>query len=396
MAVQSKASERSLEGTAPLFGAYLVFGVFWGVWVVVFADWLAAQHLSEGAAGLRLAALSATAIVTMTVVAPRLQRVPLGVTLPIGLMVFGCGALILGTVSGPAVALGFAAIGVGNGLIDVFVNVGGQTVEARRGRPVLQYLHASYNVGGIVGAVIAGSLLAARVDYRWPLAMSAGLFVVGAVWCARAPSLRERPEPGSAEARVSVSIFLRSPFLIVPAIVVLSAFFVEGSMDIWSVIYLRHTLEASAFAGGVAFAAFSLSMAIGRVTAARLLFGLGYRTTLLVSGVGTLAAGGVAAIASGAVVAGVAFLFLGFFVASAAPAAFGLIAGADVDPVLAIAGMTTVGYTGFVVGPPLMGALAEHVGLRATMAVIVAMGVGVAIGGALAPRRRSLGAATER
>jgi MFS family permease len=399
MAVQSQTFERSLAGTAPLFGAYLVFGVFWGVWVVVFADWLAAQHITEGGAGLRLAALSATAIVTMTLVAPRLQRVRLGVTIPAGLLVFALGPLLLGTASGPGVTLGFAAIGVGNGLIDVFVNVGGQIVEARRRRPVLQYIHASYNTGGIVGALLAGALLAAGVDYRWPLALSACLFVIVGIWCARAPSLRERPDPASAASKVSLAVFVRSPFLIVPAMVMLSAFFVEGSMDIWSVIYLRETLTASAFAGGIAFAAFSLAMAIGRVTAARVLFGLGYRTTLLVSGAGTLASGAVAALASGAAVAGVAFLFLGFFIASAAPAVFGLVADADVDPVLAIAGITTVGYIGFVVGPPFMGALAEHVGLRATMALLVATGIGVAIGGVLAPRddrRRSREPAPDR
>jgi MFS family permease len=396
MAVQPRPSQRSLHGTAPLFVAYLVFGVFWGIWVVVFADWLAAQHLSEGDAGIRLAALSATAIATMTLVAPRLHRARLGVTIPVGLLVFGVGAVLLATVSGVGVALAFAAIGVGNGFIDVFVNVGGQIAEARRRRPVLQYLHASYNVGGVVGALGAGFAHAAGASYRGPLAVSAVLFAAAAAWCFRSPSLQERPEPGSAAAKVSVAVFLRSPFLIVPAIVVLSAFLVEGSMDIWSVIYLRETLAASAVAGGVAFAAFSLAMVIGRITAARLLFGLGYRTTLRVAGIGTLAAGAIAASATTTVIAGVAFLFLGFFIASAAPAAFGLIAETDVDPLLAVAGMTTVGYTGFVVGPPIMGALAEHVGLRATMAVLVAMGIGVALGGVLARERQPRAGARTR
>jgi MFS family permease len=79
-------------------------------------------------------------------------------------------------------------------------------------------------------------------------------------------------------------------------------------------------------------------------------------------------------------------LFLGFFIASAAPAAFGMIAGTDEDPALAVAAMTTVGYSGFVVGPPLMGLLAERAGLRATMVVLVAMSLGVVAGGVFGRR----------
>lgn len=386
MAVQSNVSGTAITKTGPLFGAYLVFGIFWGVWVVVFADFLVARGLTEGQVGLRLAALSVTAIVTMTLVAPRLQGIPLAATITAGLLIFGVGALLVGANSDAGVVLGFTAIGIGNGLIDVFVNVGGQRVEARRRRPVLQYLHASYNVGGIIGALGAGAAHAAGWGYRTPLAISASLFVVAAAWSATSRSLREFPEPDAARSKISLSVFARSPVLIVPAVVVLSAFTVEGSMDIWSVIYLRRTLEASAVAGGVAFAAFSLAMAFGRVTAARLLFGLGYRTTLRVAGLGSVAAGLVAALATSTVVAAIAFLFLGFFIASAAPAAFGLVTASDADPVLAIAGMTTVGYAGFVVGPPLMGWLAETIGLRATMVALVTMGLGVALGGVLAPR----------
>jgi predicted MFS family arabinose efflux permease len=318
-------------------------------------------------------------------VAPRLQRVALGVTVPLGLVVFAAGALLLATAPGSLIALGFAAVGVGNGVIDVFVNVGSQRVEADIARPVLQYVHASYNVGGIAGALGAGVSHGAGLDYPVPIAASAVLCLAAALWCWGSASLRDRPPVGSTDAKVSLAVFRHTPFLIVPAIVVLSGFMVEGSMDIWSVIYLRESLEASAVAGGIAFAAFSLAMAIGRVTAARSLFGLGYRTTLLVSGAGTLVAGLTAALASNTLTAGIAFLFLGFFIASAAPAAFGMISRTDADPVLAVAGMTTIGYSGFVIGPPVMGALAERVGLRATMTVLVAMGLGVLLGGILAP-----------
>lgn len=371
------------RSVAPLLFGYWTFGQYWGVWVVVFADYLRAHHLTEGEAGLQFAALSIVSIATMTLVSPRLQSLPLSTTIPLALGSMAAGALLVAYTSGVWLITAFAALGVGNGLIDVFINVAAQGIEMRSRRPVLQVLHASYSVGGITGAIGAGIASAAGVSFRSMLAVTALLLVVVAVWNARSAQIRAQPRPARAEKKTSVSVFRRSPFLVLPALVVLFAFLVEGSMDVWSVIYLRKTLEASALAGAIAFAVFSLSMAVGRLSAGRLLFGLGYRRTIRVSGFGALCAGLAAAATSSTVVAGAAFLFLGFFIAAAAPAAFGLVGQTDEDPALAIAAMTTVGYSGFVVGPPIMGWLAQTSGLRATMVVMVLMSLGVAMGGIL-------------
>lgn len=389
MAVQSTPETPTLNRAAALlFGSYLVYGVFWGTWVVVFADLLTERGLTEGTVGLQLAALSVVSILTMTLVAPRLQRFPLTATIPLGHLFMGLGAVLVVVVPDDFLALSFVALGVGNGIIDVFVNVGGQAIEARRGRPVLQYLHASYNVGGIIGALIAGVVLTAGVGFGVPLAATGLAFGAAAVATARSRKLATVHTPIESGSRVALSVFVRSPALILPAVVVLSSFLVEGSMDIWSVIFLRRTLEASVLAGAIAFAAFSLAMTIGRVTAARLLFGMGYRATLLVSGFGAFGSGLVAALTHSTVVAAVAFLFMGFFISSAAPAAFGMVAESDEDPALAIAGMTTVGYSGFVVGPPIMGWLAVTAGLRTTMIVLVTTSLGVVVGGLGARRSR--------
>jgi hypothetical protein len=80
-------------------------------------------------------------------------------------------------------------------------------------------------------------------------------------------------------------------------------------------------------------------------------------------------------------VAGLAFLLLGFSLASAAPAAFGLIEGSGEDPTNAIAAVTTVGYSGFIWSPPLLGWVAEAFSLRATMFVVVLATLGVLAGG---------------
>jgi MFS family permease len=199
--------------------------------------------------------------------------------------------------------------------------------------------------------------------------------------------VRSLAQPIETDTKVSLSVFKRSRRLILPAIVIMFAFLVEGSMDVWSGVYLRNVLETTALVAGIAFAVFSSALAVGRLTAGRLLFGLGYDRTIEASGIGAFVGGIVAAATNSPVVAGVAFLVLGFFIASAAPAAFGIVGDSDEDPALAVAAMSTVGYSGFVVGPPLMGWLADTAGLRVTMAVIALSTLGVLAGGVLDSRR---------
>ena len=117
-----------------------------------------------------------------------------------------------------------------------------------------------------------------------------------------------------------------------------------------------------------------------------MLFGLGARTTIIVAGIGSLAGGLLATLTDSLAVVGVAYLVLGFMISAAAPAGFSLTEDIDEDPTSAIAAVTTVGYTGFIWSPPLLGYVAQTIDLRAAMAVIVVATVGIIAAGLLAPR----------
>lgn len=170
----------------PLLAGYLAFGQFWGVWVIVVFDFQRSHDLTESRLGAVHDAL-AHGVVVMLLVAPRLQRLPLTVT---------------------------------------------------------QWLHASYALGGVTGAAIAGPLLAGDLDFRWGLAIAGAALVATAVWNARtAPPERS---PGGAPAAFSIAALFRTPALWIPALAVLFAFLVEGSMDTWSGLYLREELDLRA------------------------------------------------------------------------------------------------------------------------------------------------------
>ncbi len=372
------------RATLPLLAGYLAFGQYWGVWVILVFDFQRFHSLSESRLGALYTMLSLTAVVVMLVLAPRLQRFPLSTTVPLSLLVLAIGSAVIAYQPARVVVIGFVLVGAGNGLIDVYLNVAAQRVEVATRRPVLQWLHASYALGGVTGAAVAGLVLAANRDFRLGLAFASILLVVTAAWNSRTAPRERSPE--GAQTVFSISALFRTPALWVPALVVLFAFLVEGSMDTWSGLYLRDQLDASAVTASVAFIAFSGAIFLGRLFAGKVLFGLGARTTIIVAGLGALAGGILAIATSDLAVVGVAYLILGFMISAAAPAGFSLTEDIDEDPTSAIAAVTTVGYTGFIWSPPLLGYIAQTIDLRAAMAVIVIATIGIVVAGLIAPR----------
>lgn len=363
--------------TLPLLAGYWSFGQFWGVWVILVLEYQRQHALSDSRLGLMYSLLSLAAIGTMLAGAPRLQRLPLRVSVPASLGCLAVGSIGLAVQPTSLVLVTFVVIGVGNGLIDVYLNVAAQREEARSRRPVLQWLHASYALGGVTGAAAAGALRTVGLDHRLGLA-AAGVALLATVgWNARRAV--DEPAAEGAAARLSVSALRTNPTLWIPALTVLFCFLVEGSMDIWSGLYLREQLGAS-------FVAFAGALFVGRLFAAKVLFGLGAPRTIIVSGIGGGIGGAIAVLSDSTVVVAAAFLLMGFALSAAGPAGFSLVEGTSEDPSAAIAAVATVGYTGFVWSPPLLGWIADTVDLRAAMRVIVLATLGITVMGFLARR----------
>jgi hypothetical protein len=372
--------------TPALLAGYWSFGQYWGVWVILVAELNRDHGLSYGREGLLLALLSIVAVVVMAFGAPRLARLPLGALVCGSLATLGVGALAMAALPTSALWIAFVVVGAGNGLIDIFLNVDAQRIEAATGRPVLQWLHASYAAGGVTGACFGGLIVAAGIDYRVGIAIAGVILFLTGTWNAAVGS----PSRGAREeaSTFALSAFRRHPALWVPALVILFAFLVEGSMDTWSGLYLQDQLGATAMKAALAFAAFSASLCLGRLFAGRVLFGLGRRVTIVISGLGAAAGGAVAAATDSPVVVAIAFLIMGFAISASAPAAFGLVdEAAPGDQANGVAAVTTVGYSGFVWSPPIFGWIAQAFDLRAAMVVIVTSTVGIVVAGMLAPRR---------
>jgi MFS family permease len=358
-----------------LFAAFGCFGLFWGAFAVLLADLSRALNLSPGPLGFALfvgAAASILAMVLLGWTADRLGRRPF---LVLSGGVFGAGIAGLAIVGGYVGLLAVLAIlYAASGLYDIGINAAAVDLERAAGRRFMAVLHATFSGGGVAGALLGGVLLSAGVGFRYVyLAVLIPLgAVVLAVALVRFPPSGRPLEDG--EKMRHLRLYRNLPLLLLAAVATLGLLS-EGEMEHWSGIYLRQTLALPALLGASGVAVFHASMAAGRLGAAWTVGLFGNRRTLI--GAGLMAAGGMAlALATLEpllVVAG--FLVVGLALSAVVPVAFS-VAG-DLAPGRAggaISVVTTLGYGGFLLGPVIVGGLAEVLGLRTALGTIAVAG----------------------
>lgn len=267
---------------------------------------------------------------------------------------------------------------------DVAMNVQGSHVDQAAGRAWMPRYHASWSVGGVVGAALGA--LAARgelpVAVHLPVAaaLAAGAVLVGAA--AFAPDRRrraDRPDAGTGAGRPLERKRLLDRRLVVIGLVAVCATTAEGAAADWLALLLTDHLAAPPAAAAAGYAVFASAMASARFAGTWALARFGRVRCIRGGGVVMAAGVATAVLAPSTVAAWVGAAMWGLGVALVFPSAVsagGETPGRGAD---AIAAVSTIGYAGFLVGPPLIGHLAARTGLADALWVVVLAGVGVGL-----------------
>ena len=283
------------------------------------------------------------------------------------------------------------ALGIAYSAMDVAMNAQAVLVEAEVCRPIMSSFHGVFSIGGLGGAIVtAGALAAGRaaLEIASTVALVAECALVVAVFFIAKDRIDRR---GSFANGVGVGSSEKRPRrrTLVAKVALLGAlaFFGlvgEGAMADWSAIYLRTSLFTNVATAAVGFGAFSVAMALGRFAGDAIVARIG-RIATLVAGAMLATGGLVFLLVVHAVWASfVGFAFVGLGLANVIPVTFS-IAGRmrGLDAGVGIAGVSTVGYAGFLIGPPVIGFVSDAVGLRLALGIVA---LGIAAIAFLAPR----------
>jgi len=354
---------------------FFVLGSITATWAPHIPDVKAHLSLSPAMLGMMLLLMGAGAVTAMMVTgrlvhwlgsgrAARWAAVATAVTLPLPLFAPTPGLLA------PALFL----FGLAQGMMDVSINAQGVAVERAYARPVMSSLHALFSIGGLVGAGYASLLLWLGVSIPLHLVLVLVPLAIGWIVCHR----HLLPDPGQVHEEAPLFAWPRGILLWLGMIAVLSMV-AEGAVLDWSALYMRQGLGTGAAVAAAAFAAFSLTMTLARLTGDAIVSRYGDIAVLRGGGLIAALGLGVALVLGSPWAALVGFGCVGLGLANVVPLAFsaaGRVPG--VSPGFGIAAVSTVGYGGFFVGPPAIGVVSQYAGLAVGLSLIPLFGLLIA------------------
>lgn len=283
--------------------------------------------------------------------------------------------------------IGLFLVGFGAGVAEIGLNVEAAAVERVIERPVVPVLHACFSLGTVAGGLVGIAMTAARVPVVVHLPVAAA--VMAALALVAALNLRPMPrpdrtsvtdtaaEPGVPDAVASTATASRRSVITVQllllAVITLAMAFAEGAASDWLPLLMTSDHDAPEVLGSLVFTGFSVAMLIGRSAGTPLVTRFGratvIRTCAVVGAVGVVAI----VLSPSPVVTAAAAAVWGLGIALGFPLAVSAAGDHPTDGDRRVSVVATAGYVAFLVGPPALGFLGEHLGLRVAMLVPLAL-----------------------
>ena len=248
----------------------------------------------------------------------------------------------------------------------LIMNVHAVEVDRRSEKRLIAGFHALYSLGSVLGALGMAALLNAGIQLVY--AVGGLLLLCLLLWLMTSSSLL--PDAGKA-GDCSKSFVIPKGFVLCLGLICLLLFMIEGAVLDWGGVFLVEEKNAAIENAGLAFAAFSTAMTLMRLLGDKLIVYAGPRKCVRYgSFLGALMLIGCVVFPQNWIVIGM-FFILGIGLANVVPIAFASTADQKEMPMsLALAAVTTLGYTGQLAGPALIGFVAKMTSLSVAFSIL--------------------------
>ncbi len=353
--------------------AFFIYGLCFASWASRIPDIKNALGLSEGQLGIVLFALPIGTLISLPVSGWIIGR--LG-SKRIVLVSAACYALLLVGIGywGHIYSLmaNLVFFGTAGNLLNISVNTQAVALGKHYEKPIMGAFHGMWSIAGFVGAGIGALMINHHVIPLHHFMAITGVALFGISGIAAYLISNDQPQQQKKEPLFSMP---DKPLAVLGAIA-FCAMIGEGALYDWCGIYMEQVVQVEKSLVGYGLSAFLFSMATGRFLSDWTVKRFGAKTTLVLSGalssVGLL----ISVIYPQFEVVIFAFLLVGIGSSAIIPLVYSMAGRSGrLSPGAALAAVTTIGFSGFLVGPPLIGFIAEFTGLRTAYAVIAAMGV---------------------
>jgi MFS family permease len=265
----------------------------------------------------------------------------------------------------------FFLLGIVTGVFDVAMNAQAVIVERAYKKPIMTSFHALFSIGMMLGAWCGSLFIELGFDIKYHFSIVAGVVLLAAWWTSR-NLVHDQPNP---EIKHEGPLFrLPNRFLLGIGIVAFCCMLAEGAMSDWSVNYMQNIAKASKALSPIGLSAFAAAMTIGRIFGDRIRALLGDKRMIVLGSLISLLGLALALVFATPYISIVGFFLVGLGLSSIVPIAYSIAGNTkDLPSGVGLAMVTTVGYSGFLFGPPIIGFIADWYTLRIALSVVAVL-----------------------
>ncbi|GGQ62040.1 MFS transporter [Couchioplanes azureus] len=399
-------SRQARHARAAVAAVFLTNGALFANVVPRYPQIKADLDVSNALLGTALAAMPLGALLAGLLAAPAIRRLGSARVAAWGIVALAAASLAIPAAGHWTVLAAVLAVaGALDAMVDVAQNAHGLRVQRLYGRSIVNSFHGVWSVGAVLGGLMGSAAAGLGLPLAAHLALSAALFSLvalgalrfllpGAEGADRVAEARDlaagdghpaAPAAGGTGVRTVTGHAVR--MLAVLGVLAACGSLVEDAGASWGALYLGGELHAGAATAGLAFVALQVAMTLGRLTGDRVVDRFGQRRVVRAGSLLAAAGMGVALALPSLPTALAGFALAGLGVATLVPAAMHT---ADELPGLAPGtGLTVVSWLlrgGFLLSPPLVGAVADLTSLRIGLLGVVLAGVVTAVLGRVLAR----------
>jgi MFS family permease len=353
-------------------------GICFASWASRIPDIKTALHLSEAALGTILLGLPIGQFLTMPFSGRAVTRFGSKKVLRIAIIFYCLALSSIGLVNAPwQLAVCLFAFGVSGNMCNISVNTQGVNAEALYGRAIMSSFHGVWSTAGFTGAVTGLLMMKLQLTPFLHFCIVASIVILVSQFFAK--YLLHTPTSRSAASFKRIS--MPHGLLLQLGIIGFCCLSCEGCMFDWSGVYFKQVVKAEGSLVSLGYASFMIMMATGRFVGDKLAEKFSRKKMVQVSGVLIFSGMMFAVLLPYLVTATIGFLVVGFGVSTIIPLLYSTVGKAElkVSKGIAIATVSSIGFLGFLMGPPLIGYIAQLAGLQYSFMTIAFLGLGISV-----------------
>jgi MFS family permease len=355
---------------------FFLSGICFASWASRIATIQQSLHLTDAALGAVLFASPVGLMLSLPFAGWVISKAGSRNLLMIALVLYGFALVGLGSANQVwQLAACLLCFGFASNSVNIAANTQAVATETFYPKPIMASFHGLWSLAGFTGAGIGTFMIGRRIIPQHHFILILAVIIAGVAFFGRYLNNDKRVD-------TSGPVFIMPDrSLIKLGIIAFCSLVCEGAMYDWSAVYFKKVIMAEGAWIGAGYTAFMLTMASGRFFADWFSYKFGLKRTLQISGSLT-ALGLITAVIFPYLLPSIGgFLLVGFGVSSVVPLVYSAAGKSKtMSPGMALSAVSTIGYIGFLAGPPVIGFIAGMTGsLRYSFMLVAAMGIGIVV-----------------